>query len=49
MSAKPSKPHLLKLHGVWHCGITRTGTWQRLGLGHTPAQAYEDWKKGGAQ
>ena len=49
MTTQPSKPHLLKLHGVWHCGILRTGAWQFLGLGHTPAQAYEGWKKGGAQ
>ena len=49
MTTKPIKPRLLKLHGVWHCGIKHIGTWQRLGLGHTPMQAYEDWKKGGAQ
>lgn len=49
MTTQPSKPHLMKLNGIWHCGYLRCGVWQRLGEGYTPEQAYEDWKKGGAR
>ena len=49
MKSGPIKPHLIKMHGVWHCGLLRCGVWQRLGAGYTPEQAYEDWEKGRAR
>ena len=38
------KPRLIKIHGVWHCGIMymRVG---RIGEGFTPKEAYDDWAK----
>lgn len=43
------KPRLILVRGLWHCGILNIGRWQYLGCGRWPGEAYEDWKKGGAQ
>lgn len=38
------KPRLIKIAGVWHCGIMGLPD-GKLGLGFAPAEAYWDWVK----
>lgn len=35
------KPRLIKVNGLWHCGIK--GTKGHLGVGWSPDEAYRDW------
>ena len=46
MTTQPSKPHLMKLHGIWHCAVHSNTRVTHIGTGYTPLEAYEDWKKG---
>lgn len=36
------KVHFRKIAGVWHCGVRGIPN-KRIGVGYTPAQAYQDW------
>lgn len=36
------KPRIIKLQGVWHCGVRGIPN-KRIGLGYTPKAAYLDW------
>lgn len=36
------KPRIIKLRGIWHCGIRGIPN-KRIGVGYTPRQAYQDW------
>jgi hypothetical protein len=36
------KPHLVRVRGLWHCGIR--GIRGGLGIGFTFRSAYDDWK-----
>lgn len=40
------KPHLVKISGVWHCGILRAPRGQFFGIGFTPMAAFDDWVAG---
>ena len=50
MTTQPSKPRLKFWGRLWYCGQKYgSGLCGVVGVGYTPAQAYEDWKKGGAR
>ena len=36
------KPRIIKLRGIWHCGIRGIQN-KRIGVGYTPKAAYLDW------
>ena len=36
------KPRIIKLSGIWHCGIRGIPN-KRIGVGYTPKAAYLDW------
>ena len=54
MTTQPSKPRLRLIRKLWHCrsveqcrslgGLYSGGIY--VGVGYTPLEAYEDWKKG---
>ena len=42
------KPKLIKSNGLWHCALV-SALRGFVGLGYTPADAYQDWLNGGAR
>ena len=52
MTTQPSKPRIKKHPRLytpaplWICYVESDSCDEFIGLGYTPAQAYEDWKKG---
>ena len=36
------KPRIIKLRGIWHCGVRGIPN-KRIGVGYTPKAAYLDW------
>jgi hypothetical protein len=40
------KPRLIKIRGAWHCAILLGPRGQRIGIGFTPKQAFDDWNAG---
>lgn len=40
------KPRLILIRGIWHCGdITTREVRKPIGIGYSPAEAWEDWFK----
>ena len=54
MTTQPSKPRLRLIRKLWHCRSVEQcrslgGLYSGeiyVGVGYTPLEAYEDWKKG---
>ena len=36
------KPRIIKICGIWHCGIRGIQN-RHIGIGFTPCAAYRDW------